>query len=127
MPDAPFTIGSDPARRLLTIGVASLLWDMALARHFAAGCAAAVARLDCAPGQHLVLVDLRNAVIQSQDVFERLHALVSASVARRIALVAAAPLARMQTKRLQLRDNVVMFGDLREAEAWLFEAAARAA
>ena len=123
----PYAIRTDGPRKLVSISFTQEIWDVAIADRFRADVLAAIASLRCAPGRHLTLVDLRNAVLQSKDVYERMQSLATASTAKRIALVAATPLARMQTKRLQLRDNIVMFADLPEAEAWLFGAEERTA
>ena len=120
MPGTPYRIVADRSRRLLTLEFDTIFWDMAVARQFMQDCIAAVETLECEPGEHVILVDLRNAVIQSRDIYEKMQGLVAQARAARIALVAAAPLARMQTKRLQIRDNVVLFADMAEAEAWLF-------
>ena len=127
MNSRPYRIASDPKRRLITITFDSVFWDAGVAERFRAECVAAVASLRCVPGTHLVLVDLRNAVLQSQEIFDKMQALIGTATASRIALVAATPLARMQTKRLQIRDTAVMFADMADAEAWLFAEESQAA
>ena len=116
----PFTITTDPVRKLMTITFESVFWDAGVADLFVHRCLAAVDSLGCEPGEHLALVDLRGAVLQSQVIYEKMQMLVTHATSKRIALIAASPLARMQTKRLQTRDNVVMFADVSQAEAWLF-------
>jgi len=120
MASAPFRIACDPVRRLLTMTFDQVFWDTDVAERFRADCLAAAASFGCAPGTHVVLVDLRNAVLQSQSVFERLRLLAGDATAAKIALVAADPLARMQTKRLQVRDTIVMFAEMADAQCWLF-------
>lgn len=127
MDPAPFRIAADPALKLVTITFDQVFWDVGIAERFRDDCLAAVAGLGCAPGTHLILVDLRNAVLQSQDVYDRMKSLAGSATASRIALVASTPLARMQTKRLQIRDTIVMFADMPDARAWLFGAEVRAA
>ena len=125
----PYQITTDPLRKLVTMSFDPLFWDEGVSKSFIRDCIGAVESLACDQKQHLILVDLRHAVLQSKDVYDRMLSLVASATARRIALVAAAPLARMQTKRLQIRDDVVMFDELSVAESWLFrgdEAAAAA-
>jgi len=127
MTAAPFHIATHPARKLVVLTFVQEFWDEEVADRFARECLAAVASLGCAPGEHVVLADLHNAVLQSQATHERMQGLIASATAARIALIAATPLARMQTKRLQIRDTVVMFADRAEAEAWLFEGDRQAA
>lgn len=129
MQSRPYQIAIDRNRRLMTISFQTVFWDAGIAERFRADVTAAVDALRCEPGSHLVLVDLRNALLQDKAIFAKMQGLIGGATAARIALVAATPLARMQTKRLQLRDNIVMFAELEEAEAWLFapDAAAAAA
>jgi len=127
MQSHPYLIQADARRHLLTITFDTVFWDLHVVERFGAECRDSVASFDCSPGQHLVLVDLRNAVLQGQEVYGRLQALIGSATARRIALVASTPLARMQTKRLQVRDNIIMFADIDEAHAWLFDAIREAA
>jgi hypothetical protein len=119
----PFQIATDPSRRLITITFSTLFWSLDIARSFRTEVVSATAALQCRPGDHLVLVDLRNAVIQSQEIYQRMQSLIGSATAARIALVASSPLARMQTKRLQVRENIVMFKEMDEAHAWLLASA----
>lgn len=99
----------------------TIFWDAAVVARFKAETEKAVASLQCPPGSHLVLVDLRGAILQSQDTIAAAQGIVGGSMARKIALVAKNTLARMQTKRLQIRENVLLFETLEYAEAWLFD------
>ena len=116
----PYQITTEPARKLVSMSFDPMFWDEGVSQSFIRDCVGAVGALACNPKHHLILVDLRHAVLQSKDVYDRMLSLVAAATARRIALVASAPLARMQTKRLQIRGNVVMFDELSAAESWLF-------
>ena len=122
-----YRIETDSRSKLMQISFSEIFWDMATAQRFKADCLAATASIACAPGEHLVLVDLRNAVLQSKDVYEKMQHLVGNASAARIALVASTPLARMQTKRLQIRDDVVMFAEITDARDWLFAVPEQAA
>ena len=127
MQTLPYLIHADERRHLLTITFDTVFWDLAVTERFATECRQSVALLGCAPGRHLILVDLRNAVLQGQEVYARLQSLIGSATARRIALVASSPLARMQTKRLQVNEHIVLFADLDDANAWLFDEISEAA
>ena len=122
----PYDIQLDSAQRLMTITFKSVFWDDSVSRRFVGDCLGAAVAL-AAQGEHVILVDLRTAVLQSQVVYEKMKALIGGATARRVALVATSPLARMQTKRLQLRDNIVLFASMDEARDWLFADEARVA
>lgn len=115
----PYFIDTDDQIGLMTIRFDTVFWDVGVAQCFARDAVAAASGMNWPVGEHLVLVDLRNAVLQTQQVYDQMKSLIGGATAKRIALVAAAPLARMQTKRLQLRDNIVMFAEMNEAAAWL--------
>ena len=127
MQPRPYLIQADARRQLVTITFESVFWDIDVAARFEAECRERIVSLGCAPGAHLVLVDLRNAVLQGQEVYARMQALVGSATARRVALVASSPLARMQTRRLQVREDIIMFAEMEDAQAWLFERASQAA
>jgi len=120
MDTQPFHVAAYPQRKLIVLTFVQAFWDEQVADSFRQQCLAAVASLGCPPGEHLILADLHNAVLQSQATYEKMQDLIGTATAARIAMVAATPLARMQTKRLQIRDTIVMFADRDEAEAWLF-------
>jgi hypothetical protein len=82
---------------------------------------AAVESLGCIPGQHRVLIDASQCVLQAQDVVTAFAQMVSASPvqARRIAVVAQGSLYRMQTRRILDTDRSAMFETSAEAEAWI--------
>ena len=120
MEHCPYQIAIDRMRNLLSITFASVLWSADVAGRFREECRVAIAALPCQPGGHVVLVDLRNAVLQPKDVIEKMQAFAASSTSRRIALVASSPLARMQTKRLQVREGIMLFAELADAEEWLF-------
>lgn len=127
MQPRPYSIQADARRQLLSITFETAFWDLDVAERFGVECRERFASLDCAPGQHLILVDLRNAVLQGQEVYARMRLLIESTTARRVALVASAPRARMQTKRLQVRDNIIMFADMDDAQAWLLDRISEAA
>ena len=120
MDNKPYQITTDPDRKLVTMSFDPVFWNDGVSECFVRDCIGAVTSLACDPKEHLILVDLRNAVLQRKEIYDQMLSLVGAATARRIALVAAAPLARMQTKRLQIRDDIVMFDELADAQRWLF-------
>ena len=126
MDQRPYLIHLDYSANLMSITFDGLFWTETIAKQFVKDCMIAVASL-ATSGEHLILIDLRTAVLQSQVVYEKMKLLIGASTARRIALVATSPLARMQTKRLRLRDSIVLFATLEEARQWLFDAPAEQA
>ncbi len=118
--DRPYLIAPDACRGLVTIGFRDTFWDDEIKRQFVADCVTAIASLGVALGTQRVLVDLRNAILQSQTLIATMQKFVANPLAGRIALVAETPLARMQTRRLQMREDVRMFPDIADAESWLF-------
>lgn len=80
-----------------------------------------VPRLRCAPGAHRVLVDLTGFEVQEQEVAAALIGRVAedANRPRRLALVAARGLVRMQARRAAVREDVAVFADAASACAWL--------
>jgi hypothetical protein len=81
----------------------------------------AVARLGCAPHQHLTICDIRGMAIQSQDAVGHFSRLVGAEPvrSRKLAFVTAKSLARLQARRLTDRPDVAFFETVDAAEAWL--------
>ena len=84
---------------------------------------AAVESLHCMPGQHRVLIDASQCVLQAQEVVAAFAHMVRASPvqARRIAVVADGTLYRMQTRRILDADRSAMFETNADAEAWITE------
>ncbi|MDO7844691.1 hypothetical protein [Sphingomonas immobilis] len=82
----------------------------------------AVRDMGCASGEFLLLIDTEGAIIQSQEVVAAFMDIVANSPlkAKKIAVVRASSLTRMQTQRiLMIRDNAAIFPTLAEAEDWL--------
>jgi hypothetical protein len=121
MDPKPYTIAVDRDQNLVTIAFAPVFWTGNVSGNFIKDCIGVVTSLPCKPGDHLILVDLHNAVIQSKSVYDKMIVLITSATARRIALIASEPIARMQTKRLQTRDTIVLFEDVSTARTWLFE------
>lgn len=117
-----YTFEPDRARGLLRIALSGF-WSAETARDFAVDQQAAVASLGCANGEHVVLVDLSEFKIQSQEVVKLCKAFIEGAnnSSRRLALVGGEGLARIQSKRVLGRDEMRMFDSVRDAERWLME------
>ena len=85
----------------------------------------AVANLGIAPGEHMILIDLREATLQTQALISDAQAFMAGAEnkARRVAFVVASALSRMQTKRLAIRPGIALFETIENAEKWLFDEA----
>lgn len=118
---AEFSIRVDPARDLVRIRMAGFFTPADVAA-FVRARAEAHARLRCARNRHLTLNDVREMKIQPKDALEAFRGLLAdpAHRSRRLAFVTAPTLARAQLERALLgREDVRLFDDEREAEAWL--------
>lgn len=120
-------IATDRQRGLLRLQLAGF-WSAEDFDKFKRTYTHALADLGMAPNQHVILVDLREATLQTQALIADVQAFMAnfGNRARRIALVAASALARMQTKRLAIRTDIVLFATMEAAEEWLFEKAVAA-
>ena len=72
---------------------------------------------------HLMLVDLTDFKIQTQAVLAACQELIGsgANPPEKLALVGGEGLARMQFRRAIVRENMAMFENSSDAEAWLFD------
>lgn len=118
--DASFSIDADAARDPIRIRTAGFFTSDDLAR-FAEAWRAAIARLRCPRNEHLTLVDMRAAGIQTQETVGRWRIMNADPVfrSRRLAFVTGATLARMQLQRTIAGIGAQVFTDEAEAEAWL--------
>lgn len=116
---AVYEIAIDRSRRLVRVVFGGAFWDAPLFERYRADCLAAVVDLHCSPGEHMFLIDLTTAVVQSQEVVAAIQAFTARATARRIAFVVGTGLTGLQAKRLQVRDGVRVFADIHEAEGWL--------
>ena len=118
-----FTLETEPLKKMV-VAKLSGFWSTAVAARFATEERAAVSRLPCRPGEHVLLCDMREMGVSSQDVVELLSQELNktgAGDARRIAIVWQSPLSRMQVSRVTTRDDVRLFDNRNAAEAWLTE------
>lgn len=117
-----YTIETDKARGRMTLTLSGFFSedDVAL---FTKERTAAQAALRCAPNQHLTLCDVSGCRLQSAAVVEAFTRIIGdpRAMSRRIAFVVGSSLARMQVRRMLVRDNAACFEDRASAEAWLHE------
>jgi hypothetical protein len=117
-----FSIAIDPKRDLVTIVMNGLLLPGDVSDFFEAR-REAHKMLNCAPGRHFTLTDLRATHIQTQETVDAFGALLAdpQSRARRLAFVVAPTLVRSQLQRALAGRDGRCFADPREAKAWLLE------
>ena len=120
MQDARYEIDCDIGTKLVRAKLIGF-WDVETAKAFAVDQQAAVRRVCFAPDQHLVLADLSEFNLQSQAVVVVCQDLITKAPfrSRRLAVVAGDGLARIQIKRILLRDRMQAFSTTEEAMAWL--------
>jgi len=83
---------------------------------------AAIQAMNCRLGDHLLLIDSTENVLQTQAVIEAFKRQIARpSRAKRIAVVTGQSLSRMQARRLLLEQPGNVFETMAEAEAWLFD------
>jgi hypothetical protein len=118
--EAAFSIDVDASQSLVRI-VMSGFFAMEDIVRFVAARDQAHHLLNCAPNAHVTLVDIRGMKIQSQDSVESFkHVLNNPKFAsRRLAIVVAQSLARMQIKRAASDRDAYYFDSIEGAEAWL--------
>jgi hypothetical protein len=115
-----FDISIFPADDLVRLTMSGFFEPPEIQR-LAGGMVEAVARLGCAPHQHVTLCDIRAMAIQSQDAVGHFSRLVGAEPirSRKLAFVTAKSLSRLQARRLTDRPDVEFFETIEAAEAWL--------
>jgi hypothetical protein len=80
-----------------------------------------VANLGYRSGEHSMMVDTSECTLQAQEVVACFqHVIASAPIkSRRIAVVTGSSLSRMQTRRILVRDQAMMFDSAIDAEHWV--------
>ncbi|WP_375427244.1 hypothetical protein [uncultured Sphingomonas sp.] len=119
--DASFSITADPARDLIVMRLSGFFTPADLAR-LVAERQRVYATLHCGPNQHRTLSDTSRISIQSQDMVARFGAMLTDPTyhSRRLALITASSLARMQLQRAIGKREARVFTVEAEAMAWLF-------
>lgn len=116
------TVAAEPNRKLVFARMSGFL-SIEEVEQFSREEQGAVEKMGLRSGEHLLLIDTGNAVIQAQQVIAAfMHIVVhSRFKARRIAVVRHNSLTYLQSRRiLSLRDNAEVFDTPEEAERWLF-------
>ncbi|MEP9402484.1 hypothetical protein [Sphingomonas sp. VNH70] len=116
-----FRAAIDPVDRRLEFTLVGH-WDIATVTRFEDAIRACVLRLPALgirPGEQVALFDTGRFSVQSADVLAELGRIAADPrvTSRRIALVLASALLRMQAKRAM--PQIALFGDRAEAVAWL--------
>jgi hypothetical protein len=119
-----YRIETDAGRKLVRVKLIGF-WDEAVANAFAVDEQAAVRTVARHSGEHLTLADLGEFNLQSQVVVKICQNLIEHAElkSRKLAVVSGDGLARIQIKRILLRDTMRVFSSVPEAEEWLFAAA----
>ncbi|WP_375382507.1 hypothetical protein [uncultured Sphingomonas sp.] len=120
MEDGSYTIEVDVPNRLLLLELVGF-WSADTALAFGRDVHAATRRIGVRPHQHLTLADLSRFSLQPQVVVGICRALIvdARLPSRRLAVVAGEGLARIQIKRVLVRDRMEVFSDRSSAMNWL--------
>lgn len=121
MSNPHFKIAIDAPRKLVSMAISDL-FNLSDVRDFFAAERAAVSRIGCAFGDHMVLIDVSGITPQQQDVVQEFQRTLSSMpiAAKKTAVVTQSTLTRLQTKRvIQIHGNAGIFEDMDEAQAWL--------
>ncbi len=118
--EAAFSIDVDASTNIVKIEMSGFFATEDIVR-FVAARDQSHRLLTCGPNQHGTLVDIRGMKIQSQDSVESFkHVLNNPRFAsKRLAIVVAQSLARMQIKRAASTREACYFDSVEQAEAWL--------
>lgn len=118
-----FTVHVDRATRTLKITVEGF-WDLKTVEDYERAVGEARAELAKTPGRVYWRIDGRNVDIQSQDVAERIQAMIangSPTDDDVVALIFPAGLGVMQAKRVASSSLPRTFTSIEEAETWLMQ------
>jgi hypothetical protein len=117
-----FQILPDAGRKLLRVHLSGF-FSIEEVADFCVQAQAAILGMGCRSGDHMLLVDTRGCVLQSQPVVVAFGKLISEPrfVARRIAIVTGTVASRMQTRRILAHPAARLFDTPDEAEAWLLD------
>lgn len=123
-----FNIDVEPVIGLITITLSGFFYPDDAARYVTA-LKAAQARLQTRPNEHLTLVDMRGVNIQPQDSVTLFRETMTdpTSRSRRLALVTAGSLAKLQIQRAAEGRGASFFTSISEARKWLLDDAREAA
>ncbi len=119
---ARFNIDVEPWVGLITITLSGFFYPEDAARYVAARNSAQT-KLRTQPNEHVTLVDLRNVRIQLQDSVTLFRQTMTdpAARSRRLALVTAGGLSKLQVQRAAAGRGASFFTCFDEARRWLLE------
>lgn len=85
----------------------------------------AIGKLRCGINQHFTLCDVSGCELSTPDVAAALQRVIGNPIfrSRKCAMVVRGALARLQAKRVVQRQDIQMFDQIADAEAWLMEEA----
>lgn len=118
----PYSIDTDPARRLLTI-VMRGYWDQPTFERFAAEYSRKIRQMHASGTLDNALIDGREFAVQARAISDQFRDLIAAHtpyMAKRTATVVPAHLNKLQAERAGEAIDARYFTDMAEAEAWLF-------
>jgi len=121
----PYSIETDPARRLLTI-VMRGYWDQPTFDQFAGEYSQTIRAMHASGRLHFALIDGRDFAVQARQISDQFRDLIAAHqsyVAPRTATVVPTHLNKLQAERTGEAIAARYFTDMAEAEAWLFSEA----
>jgi hypothetical protein len=123
-----FTILPDARRKLLRVHLSGF-FSVEEVADFCHQAQRAILGMGCVSGEHSLLVDTRDCVLQAQPVVLAFGKLISEPrfAARRIAIVTGTVASRMQTRRILAHPDARLFDTPEDAEAWLMEETGRTA
>ncbi len=118
-----FLFAVDACRSLIRVEMGGF-FDAPDVACFRAGLEQALATLDAAPNQHVMIVDIRDMKVQAQGRVADFQAIFAEPGYRssRLAIVAGSSLSRTQVKRAAAGREAAYFDRPDDAEAWLFGA-----
>ena len=120
--EGSYTIEVDEPNKLLLLELIGF-WSAETAAAFARDQQVAVRRVSARPHVHLTLADLSRFSLQPQVVVGICRTLIAEAQipSRRLAVVAGEGLARIQIKRILVRDRMQVFNDRAAANARLLD------
>ena len=114
-----YKISTDSSRNLVILTLIGMLTAQELTAMYAEE-TAAVQAMGCNLGEHIVLADLTEYSIQTQDISAAIQRLVAQKgTAKRVAMVTGSSLAKMQARRIAISQVAQVFTNRATALEWL--------
>ncbi|MFZ2994941.1 hypothetical protein [Sphingobium sp.] len=114
------TLSTQPQHKMVIAHMSGLM-TIAEIDQFERDKESAILSMGCAPNDYVLLVNTADCVIQTQQVVAAFQNLVanSPTKSKRVAIVQASSLARMQAQRVMIRDAAKIVRSEEEGVAWL--------